>query len=573
MVCANAAAQVAFPTVASVPPEFAGPPIKFTPPDSSLTELYTIVSHLTDGESAKSTLPALNDFISKNPSNSDARYLRTYSTLCLIKNRDFDQAQIDLQVASQQSTSRVYNKSDFYSLLGKISFAREQYPSTVSELFEAISRDYDSTSSVFQVQGVKPVTTSGFCEWNLGDLDALVKKFPGDYRVWLFRGLYYQIFTTFGDESYYTNAEHDFLKAAAVNPRSPLPPYYLGTLYYKKSFWTKKAWSSDAERDAQKIRSIQPFTAAIRLDANFVPALEARASSYLDLKRNELAIKDFDKVLELDSKHKSAHSDRGIAEMDLGRYGAALMDFDDSIRNKEEGDSYLSDLHEFKGDIHVKLRLDSDAIGDYSKAIGEKIRGQIILFSVREFRALYPEYDGVSDQALLGKLRDQFYPAMKVDVFAEAIRKNSERKWGVSLLNELYEKRAGAYLRVGDYRRGVLDFQRIYRGIPDQANFIDRWQAIGKTTGGDNYFVDVKASDVSETRQPRLWVKSVGKEGSETTAFDFDCKGGRLRTGSSVAYDSKGNVKSSSDDAGSWSSVIPDTIGEKLSNGACSKSF
>jgi tetratricopeptide (TPR) repeat protein len=243
------------------------------------------------------------------------------------------------------------------------------------------------------------------------------------------------------------------------------------------------------------MRTIQPLTTAIQRDPKFVLAFEARASSYLDLKRDGLAIKDFDRVLELDPKNNSAHSDRGIAEMDLGRYGAALADFDEAIRSKGEGDRYLSNLYELSGDAHVKLNLYPNAIADFSKAIGERIRGQIILLSVAEFKSLYAEYDGISDDALAEKLRVQFYPAMKANDFAEAMRKNSEKRCGVSLLNELYEKRGAAYLRVGDYRRGVLDFQRVYRGIQDQADFIDRWQRIGKTADGESYFVDVKAAD------------------------------------------------------------------------------
>ena len=84
------------------------------------------------------------------------------------------------------------------------------------------------------------------------------------------------------------------------------------------------------------------------------------------------------------------------------------------------------------------------------------------------------------------------------------------------------------------------------------------------------------APDVGSLYSTRLWAGGEGRSPCGLLSlrpFEFDCNGRRLRTGSSVAYDSKGKVTSSSDDAGYWSSVIPDTIGEQLYNGACSKSF
>jgi hypothetical protein len=99
---------------------------------------------------------------------------------------------------------------------------------------------------------------------------------------------------------------------------------------------------------------------------------------------------------------------------------------------------------------------------------------------------------------------------MKYEDFAtQLMEKNG--KWSIGLLNDLYEKRGDAYLRLGDYKRGALDFSRIYKGIPNFADSVDRWRALGKNTKGQ-YFLDVKSVDFSDRQSVRLRIKTVGKK-------------------------------------------------------------
>src|SRR5207245_2336998 len=137
-----------------------------------------------------------------------------------------------------------------------------------------------------------------FCIWNLNDLDNLIAKFPTDYRVWLFRGLYYEFFTTF-KEDWYEKAAQNFRKAALLNPKSALPDYFIGRLYDTASFWTKKAWTSDTGRDEPIRKAIQAYTRAIQIEPKLWRTYEQRASGYLNLKQYSQAIKDFDVVLTL----------------------------------------------------------------------------------------------------------------------------------------------------------------------------------------------------------------------------------------------------------------------------------
>ena len=356
-----------------------------------------------------------------------------------------------------------------------------------------------------------------------------------------------------------------------MNSRSSLPDYFIGRLYGKASFWTKKAWASDAGRDEPIRNAVQAYTKAIQLDPKFWLAYDQRANSYLSLKQYSQAIKDFDTVLNLNPGYASAYSDRGIANLESGHFFAATVDFGDAIRLKKEDDSSLSNLYEYRGDANVRLSSYRDAIADYSRAIERQLANLTFLISLKQFRALYPEYDKVSDEAVLRKLNVLFWPQYEYKVFREQLEKNG--KWEISLVNELYEKRGDAYLKVGDFRRGALDFKRIFKGIPNFADSTDRWRLLAKGADGDTYYLDVKSAEFSEDSPSRIWIKTVGKKETQTIGYEIDCKGRRLSSSSEATYDSGGKLVHSSDLGGGWQQIIPDTIGEQLYSGACSSTL
>jgi hypothetical protein len=123
-------------------------------------------------------------------------------------------------------------------------------------------------------------------------------------------------------------------------------------------------------------------------------------------------------------------------------------------------------------------------------------------------------------------------------------------------------------LKIGDYRRGILDFQRIFVGMPNYGDATERWRSLGTFGHGEKYFLDAKNSEMLSDQSPRIWVKRVGAKQSEVMAFALDCSSRKLRTDSSVIYDSNNNVVGGSEVSG-WSDVAPDTLGEQLWTGAC----
>lgn len=74
---------------------------------------------------------------------------------------------------------------------------------------------------------------------------------------------------------------------------------------------------------------------------------------------------------------------------------------------------------------------------------------------------------------------------------------------GRFVLNDLYESRGDAYLKLGDYGKGIRDFQRIFAGIPNFANVTERWRSLG-TSGEVRVSTSMKSSEVLLGRAPRI---------------------------------------------------------------------
>jgi len=479
----------------SEPPELTGEPKEFVKPTEMDKEFYEIVQHVkdTDDSETRASLQKLDEFIKRHPDYSDAYFLRATCQSCILDSHDFKAIESDVR-ATMSHSSKIYGITDYYSLLGKLALATGQYGEAMDDLEKAMKKDLGTADKLFNTGAVEPERTSKLCTWNITDLDLLIKKFPKDYRAWLYRGLYYKFFTTF-KETYFSIATQDFQKAALLNPSSPLPQYFIGELHVKSSFWTKKAWASDQGRDEATRNALQAFTKAIQLDSKFLPVYQGRAEAYLSLKQYPQAIKDFDRILDLDPENSSAYADRGVAKMDSGNYVPAKFDFGEAIRRKDKADTFLPHLYEYRGDTNTKLGFYREAIADYSKAIERRLSNDIFLFSVKQIRALYPEYDDVSDDTLCQKLHGLFFPQMEYRVFAEQLMEKNG-KWEISLLNDLYEKRGDAYLKAGDYRRGALDFDRIFKGIPDFADSTERWRVLGKSADGE-FYLDTKTAEFS----------------------------------------------------------------------------
>lgn len=120
---------------------------------------------------------------------------------------------------------------------------------------------------------------------------------------------------------------------------------------------------------------------------------------------------------------------------------------------------------------------------------------------------------------------------------------------------------------------GSIDFRRAVNGFPDYADVIDRWREIGQTADARSY-IDMKTFfDDAHIGTIKLWIKQA-RGASQAIGpyalmqFDLNCGTRQLRTVSFANYDASGNLTSSGQ-GGRWESIIPETFGETLYNGAC----
>ena len=553
------------------PPELAGEPKKFVPPSEVDRQFFEAIKPMKDDEaSAKATIPLLDAFIAQHPDYSDAYVFRATLKKCYLPDPDFASITSDVRLAMSHAGNGLYKTADYYSMFGKIALETGKYAEALEDLQTAIKSDLSNASSVFNASGVEPAKTSKSCEWNLTDLDTLVAKFPQDYRSWLIRGLYYNFFTTF-KEDFFVSALQQFQKAASLNPKSPYPQYFIGSVYNKSSFWSPKAASSDAIRDQAIRNAIQEYTRAILADPKFAKAYEMRAGCYLNLKQYPQAIKDFDKVLSFDPENSTAYADRGLAKLEAKEYRPAISDFNDAIRLKGDGNFFSAGLYEDRGDGDIALGNFQEAVNDYSQAIKLHLANSTISFSVKQIRALYPEYDKLSDAGLIRRINELFWPQFDYESFAKQLNEHGGKGAVTFSLSELYEKRGDAYLKFGNYERGAQDFKRIYNGIPNMASSTDRWRSLGGSSAGDEWYLDVKSFESSSDGPVRLWVKSVGKKESQTISYEFDCKNRRIKATSGTVYNREGKIVRSSEENSGWARIIPDSIGERIYEGACFK--
>ncbi|RZU28898.1 tetratricopeptide repeat protein [Edaphobacter modestus] len=555
----------------TLPPELKGAPKSMPAVTEDDRELGKLLEGIHGEKLSDSQRHLIDAFIGSHP-NYPGGYAIRAMYACADEKPGLSQLESDLTQAtahpSGMSATLVDNPA---SLRAKIAFVKGDYRAALDLLSSAASADWSSAPQVFNISGTKPEEEGGgFCAWTLANLDVLVENFPTDWRASALRGAYVEFFTTFGDESLYATAATQFHLADTKAPQSPVPPYLLGELRNKASFWTKKAWTSDAARVETHKEAAAFFTTSLTRDPSFAPAYMARAEAYLNTKQYASSIKDFTRVLSISPQNSTAVADRGNAYMESGAYYKAISDFTTAIPLEiKNGDSYLHTIYETRGDAYMKVGDLRSAISDYSAALRLAFGNLTILLSVPQIRALYPELKSLSDADVVRLMHDQFHPEVQYQGFADELLHN-DGHYEISLINDVYEKRGDAYIQSGRFADGVNDFQRIYRGIRAFSDSVERWRPLDQSHAPISYFLDVKGSVLSGSLK-RVWVKRSEKSGYQVISFEFNCASREMRTLSEARYNAQDDLLGSPIlDSDSWRGVVPDTIGERLLNGVCS---
>ena len=119
------------------------------------------------------------------------------------------------------------------------------------------------------------------------------------------------------------------------------------------------------ERQEKIKKTLDHFSKAIKIQADYVHALNARGGIYIYMKKYDDAIKDFTETLSLDPDYFVAYSNRGTLYKMIGKNKEAIEDFSNAIRRRPD----LPYFYFVRGEVFIKEGNFTQAINDNSKAI------------------------------------------------------------------------------------------------------------------------------------------------------------------------------------------------------------
>ena len=436
-----------------------------------------IAGDMKDKTKVQQATDIFNGLINKYQDYADLYVMRSIFSLVL-GNTDYDSINTDLNNALKYRKSKKYLSSydsdtPIYLLKAKVGALSSDNKTEIDNLQSAISEDPSKAiaTDFFDTGAVKPNDISNPTALTLSDFDYLVKIFPNDFRVYVFRGLFYASFAIF-KEQYYVPAISDLNYAITLNPQSAEANYLLGKLYMNTTFLTSASASdisditgeSGGYKDQQRNKALIYFNKAISIDANYKYSYTYLAETNLQLKNYPEAIQNYSKEIELDPNNAGAYNDRALTELNIAQFDKAINDLSKAIQLKESNtailstESYLDMSYQNRADAYIKSGDYTKAIADYSKAIGKKFASQIFIMSIDQIREIYPEFSNISDQDLLEGLRQKYFSNMSSTDFNSSMIKN--KRMDSFLLSDLYSSRGDAYLKNGDRTRAYNEYAR-----------------------------------------------------------------------------------------------------------------
>jgi tetratricopeptide (TPR) repeat protein len=478
-----------------------------------------------------------------------------------------------------RSTKRSIPVAELYAMKAKVEFTDRAYSTSIDDLLSAIQ--LDPVGKVFDshVSPLPPKPTSPPCEWNTTDLDALIKALPRDYRVYLFRALYYDFnaFWHHGDAEtkYRARALADAEKAINTNPKSGFAYYILGSII-EHSVPLKEVVSQSPAPTENDRKILSAYDKAIAIDPKLVFAYAARANVHSYLHQYSQALTDYTKAIELQPENTDFYNFRAQLFTALKKYGDALTDFTFAI-DASPPSANQEVMYELRGNVNKILGHYEDAIKDYSYAIRQILEVQVPYFlRLKTFKAIYTEYGGISDHELCNKIKQVLRPSSDYQEFAKVFTDDTDHPGTDEYrLASLYFRRADAYWQARKYRTAVRDYQRALFGLQEYTEKhpqeFYRWKLL-RRSGYTEEYVDVRTVELSESTL-KFWLKTVEdvehkSSESRLSAFQIDCRAHKINVTSMTRYDVKGNVVTTADSA-AWRDVIPDTLGERVYEAFC----
>jgi len=558
------------------PLELTGKPKSLPEPTDLQRRLADILPRGDDPQSLRKAQDDIDILIQQYPASADALSTRLMLS-CEIKAKDtsINISDIDAIIRLQKSAvtrDSMVPEPQLRAIKAKVEYDSGDHKRAVEDLDSAITVDVHNADNLLNSGGVKPENKSDPCSWYEPDLDRLIREYPSDYRVYLFRGLYYLVFQRFSEaDSYSQQLVSDFERAAMLNPKSPLPQYFLGKAHVST---LAVMFGTDVHAPEKRAKALAAYARAVQIDPHFIPGYEELAETYYEEKRYREAIKNYDMVIQADPKAGGAYNDRGLAKSELNDSYSAISDFSSAIENNDAlSAGSLKQTYENRADEYVKVKDYDQAIKDYTEAIKSLLGEEIFLMNIAQVKRIYPEYIKVSDDALCRKLHWMFFQNMKYEDFAKQLMDTTRQDFDTFLIPDVLVKRGDTYLKSGDFRRAIIDYQRAANGFAYGRKVIERWHLLSKGPQKELY-VDSQTAEFNDANLAKFWIKEVdvtkvGNGGYTVEQYAVECRTRKINLLSFLKYASDGAVIASSSVEGGWESTVPDSLGEQLYLGVC----
>lgn len=246
-----------------------------------------------------------------------------------------------------------------------------------------------------------------------------------------------------------TEAEKEVRAAIALAPRSPQHYVLLGT-YLNLSGRPQNA--------------IDAYGEAIRRNKHLLVAYLARGAAWIELRRLDDAIRDFDECLALEPNQWVARLCRSRARRIKGDLDGALIDCEQVLKERpNDPEAFLC-----RGNVYLEMQKHAEAVSDYSKALSSLPHLGVIHFNRALARLGMSEYrEAIGDlRAALEKGLDVpdvhdrlgFAHSMvgeferAIDAYTQAIRRNPR-------FAQALAARGGLYYQNRRYQESLTDLE------------------------------------------------------------------------------------------------------------------
>jgi tetratricopeptide (TPR) repeat protein len=456
----------------------------------------------------KEALDAVNKAIEIDPEYSDPYMMRAYIYGEIAKDNqkaieDMTKA-IKYLVPGPTGPNRIFeNAAGHYEYRALLYKRIGKFTESINDLMTALELDPDKI--------LKPLA-----QWKASDLDEFVKKYPKDYRVYVFRGRFNSHFISTPDNpntertKVYDKAIVDLKKALKMNSKNPVVYHVLIEAYRYKAMWYDARHIDKADPiNHQNI--VDVATKGLRLNAGKVwkdRFLHTRAEEYLKLKKYKLAIADYNALISINPDYAGTYHDRAIAHKELGEYDDAVTDLTKAIGMKHDTMDWPRSAYEIRAHVYEAMEKYEDAINDYSKAweVWEKVFGEFhkkeglgssIAYDIldrraKDYRKLkqYPKAIDDYNAAIIWVGKDFSYmvyanigdtyiemekPAEAIKEYDKAIEgwlksymSEGDRKNKTDILSsEYFLKKSGAYANLKEYDLAIESYNKAIDAVDD----------------------------------------------------------------------------------------------------------